>query len=67
MVFNLHGHLILSRVAAFCFTDENDAVAVCVADAYVGRLDGLALFQPVDLRPGFTLQKSHTDNYSVQR
>lgn len=33
MVFNLYGHLILPRVAAFCFTDEDDAVTVCVANA----------------------------------
>ena len=61
MVFNLHGHLILSRVAAFCFTDENDAITVCVADADVGRLYGLALFRPVDLRPWFALQTSHIE------
>lgn len=57
MVFNLHSHLILPRVAAFCFTDEDDAITVCVADADVGRLYGFALLQPGDLRPGFALQR----------
>lgn len=59
MVFNLYCHLILPRVAALCFTDEDDAVAVCVADADMGRLYGLTVLQPHDLRPGFALQTSH--------
>lgn len=42
MVFNLYGHLIFARVAALCFTDEDDAVTVCVADANMRGLDGLA-------------------------
>lgn len=67
MVFNLHGHLVLSRVAAFCFTDEDDAVTVCVADANMCRLYGVALLQPGDLRPGFALQMSHRVYYSAQR
>lgn len=56
MVFNLHGHLVFARVAALCFTDEDDAVTVCVADADVRGLDGLAFLQPGDLRPRFALQ-----------
>lgn len=67
MVLNLHSHFILSRVTTFCFTDEEDAVAVCVADADVCRLYGLAVLQPVDLRPGFALQISHRVYYSAQR
>lgn len=35
MVFNLHCHLILPRVAAFGLTDEDDTIAVCVTDADV--------------------------------
>lgn len=42
VVFHLHIHLVLSRVAAFCFTDEDNAVALRVADADV-RIDILAL------------------------
>lgn len=56
MVFNLHCHLVLPRVAAFCFTDKDDAITVCVTDADVGRLYGFALLQPGDFRPGFALQ-----------
>lgn len=56
MVFNLHGHLVFARVATLCFTDEDDAVTVCVADANVRGLDGFAFLQPGDLRPRFALQ-----------
>lgn len=58
MVFNLHSHFILPRVAAFCLTNEDDAVAVCVADVDVCRLYRLAFLQPGDLRPGLALQTS---------
>lgn len=66
MVFNLHTHLILPRVAAFGLTYEDDAVAVCVADVDVCWLYGLAVLQPGDLRPGFALQTSHGVCYSAQ-
>lgn len=64
MIFNLYFHVILPRVAAFCFTDEDDAIAVCVTDADVGWLDGLTLLQPGDLRPGFALQISSQGDMS---
>lgn len=35
MVLNLNSHLVLARVAALCFTDEDNAVTVCVADVNV--------------------------------
>lgn len=54
VVFNLHSHLVLSRVATFCFTDEDNAVTLCVADANV-RIDILALLKPADLWPWFAL------------
>lgn len=55
MVFNLHSHLIFPRVASFCFTDEDNAVTLGVADANV-RIDVLALLKPADLWPGFSLE-----------
>ncbi len=67
MVFNLHSHLVLSGVAAFCFTDEDDAVAVCVADADMCWFYRLAVFQPGDLRPWFALQTPFRIYFSVQR
>lgn len=42
VVFNLHSHLVLSRVATLCFTDKDNAVTLCVADANV-RIHSLAL------------------------
>ena len=66
VVFNLHTHLILPRVAAFGLTYEDDAVAVCVADVDVCWLYGLAVLQPGDLRPGFALQTQHGVCYSAQ-
>lgn len=42
VVFNLHSHLVLSRVATLCFPDKDDAVTLCVADANV-RIHILAL------------------------
>lgn len=56
MVFNLHCHLVLPGVAAFRLTDEDDAVAVRVADADVGGLYGRSVLQPHDLWPGFALR-----------
>ncbi len=67
MVFNLHTHLILSGVAAFCFTDEDDAVTVRVADADVCGLYGLAILHPVDLWSGFSLQKPNKVHSAAQR
>jgi len=55
VVFNLHCHLILPRVAALRFTDEDDAITVCIADVNMGRLYWLSLLQPGDLWSGFTL------------
>lgn len=55
VVFNLHRHLIFPRVAAFCFTDKDDAVTLCVPNANMRWIYGLALLQPADLRPGFSL------------
>lgn len=66
MVFNLHSHLVLSRVATLCFTNEDNAVTLCVADANMCRIYGLALLQPSNLWPGFALQTSGRDHYSVQ-
>lgn len=59
VIFYLHFHLILPRMATLCFANENDAVAVCVTDANMGRLYGLSVLRPDDLRPGFSLQTSH--------
>lgn len=59
MVFNLHCHVILPRVAALCFADEDDAVTVCVTDANLRRLYRDAILQPGDLRSGFAL---HTNS-----
>lgn len=55
MVLNLHCHLILPRVASLRFTDENDAITVCVADANMGRFYRLAFFDPCNLWPWFAL------------
>lgn len=43
VVFNLHSHLIVPRVASLGFTDKYDTVTVCVTDAYMRRFYGLAL------------------------
>lgn len=58
MVLNLNSHLVFARVAALCFTDEDDAVTVSVADVNVRLLNGLAFFQPGDFWPWFALQKA---------
>lgn len=67
VVVNLHSHLILSRVAAFCFTDEDDAVTVCVADADMRGVYGLAFLQPGDLGSRFALQTLQRCKYEAQR
>ena len=58
VVLHLHRQLVLPGVAALGLADEDDAVAVRVADADVGGVDGLAFLQPGDLGPGFTLETS---------
>lgn len=65
VVFHLHCHVILARVAAFCFTDEDDAVTVCVTDADMRGIYGLPLLQPVHFRPGFALDTTQSSVSSI--
>ena len=66
VVLHLHRHVVLPGVAALGLADEDDAVAVCVADADVGGVDGLPVLQPGDLRPGFTLERVQVQMKSTE-
>lgn len=55
-IFNLHLEIILSRVFSFGFADEEDRVYLAVPHAGKCWGQGLLVFAPCDLRPGFTLE-----------